>query len=410
METTQIDGSLRAQMQQQSGVTAGQINQMLGSGFSFSDIILMMLSNTQTGADLQSSNVLSSEYSEVIDTLTENLLANQFGENYFPVIPKDDEDTSDIKSYDFSESIISADPAQLSGLLGVIMTGNNIPTNNDILNTLYNETSMKSDDFSINGTTAYDFVEKYIESGELEIIGFGSKEGNNVSKVSENMDIVDNLKGDSKNIDGDENVLDFYRTMQNAKKNVSSADESKKSESQEISMLLNTAEKLDISFDKISSDIKMKTEFGSPESQLLKGVEENLKKGNEEFTVKLKPEGLGEIIVKLVQNDGGKMLMSMTASSSKTAELLNSNLSSLQSSLNQHNVEIVNPSDMVNNVTAMTPAFEQYYNHGGNEQNQQNQHYSRNQGYIAYSETDDIETFSEKALAPIGQTGLDIMI
>lgn len=79
----------------------------------------------------------------------------------------------------------------------------------------------------------------------------------------------------------------------------------------------NDAQGLDIRFDRITSDIRMKTEFEAPEKQLLKGVEENLKNGKSEFTVKLKPEGLGEIIVRLVQNDGGKMLMSMTASSAK---------------------------------------------------------------------------------------------
>lgn len=399
METSQITQSLRTQMQQQNGVSAEQINQLLGSGFSFSDIIMMMISNTQTGADLQGSNVLDSEYSGIIDTLSENLIANQFGETQFPVLLQDDE-VSDMKITDFMDGMVSADPTQLSGLLGVIMTGNDVPSNIGILNTLYEEMPMTTENLGMNRTTAYDFVNQYLESGELEIVGFTSKNS------SVNQNITNQNNSDAK-INGDnENILDFYRTMQNAKESVPATE---KIESAEMDVLQNEAENLDIRFDRISSDIKMKTEFESPEKQLLNGVEENLKKGNDEFMVKLKPEGLGEIIVKLVQNDGGKMLMSMTASSAKTAELLNSNLSSLQNSLNQHNVEIVNPSNMLNNVTAMTPTFEQYYGQSGeNEQNQQL--YNRNKGHITYSETDDIDTFSEKSSAPIGQSGLDIVI
>ena len=206
-------------------------------------------------------------------------------------------------------------------------------------------------------------------------------------------------------------MLDFYRTMQNAKEAVPAVKDSEKTKSSGIGAMQNDAQGLDIRFDRITSDIRMKTEFEAPEKQLLKGVEENLKNGKSEFTVKLKPEGLGEIIVRLVQNDGGKMLMSMTASSAKTAELLNSNLSSLQSSLNQHNVEIVNPSDMIKNAVApAAPSFEQYYGQNSGNQPQNEQFYNQNKGYIIYGRTDSADVFEEKASAPVGREGLDIII
>lgn len=411
MDMTQIEQTLRTQMLQQNGISAGQLNQLIGSGVSFADIIQMMIAGTQTGGEQ------NAEYMGIINALTENLIEGQLDEQeYYPVIPQNtldneaymsglnfglNDNDNDIKISDFSENIISADPVQLSGLLGVVMTGNSVPDNSGIISTLYKEMPVNTDNYSGNKTSAYDFVNKYIESGELEIVGFTPKTGNAAFQ---------NSSDTSSSSDNNEDLMDFYRTMQNAAENMSSVKKSGTTESESIGILQENAEKLDIRFDQISSDIKMKEEFEAPETQLLKGVEENLKKGNSEFTVKLKPEGLGEIIVKLVQNDGGKMLMSMTASNIKTAELLNSNLSSLQSSLSQHNVEIVNPSDMTSTVMAMTPAFEQYYGQrqGGNQQNQQ--FYNRNQGYSAYSEVDDAETFNQKAAASVEKSGLDILI
>ena len=408
MDMTQIEQTLRTQMLQQNGFSAGQLNQLIGSGVSFADIIQMMVAGTQAGGEQ------NADYMGIINALTENLIEGQSDEQqYYPVIPQNEaymsglnfglnDNDDDITISDFSENIISADPVQLSGLLGVVMTGNSIPDNSGIISTLYKEMPVNTDSFAGNKTTAYDFVNKYIESGELEIVGFTPK--------SVNAAFQSNAEAYSSE-ENSEGLMDFYRTMQNAMDTIPSVKKSETAEEPEnIGILQEKASELDIRFDQISSDIKMKEEFEAPETQLLKGVEEKLKKGNSEFTVKLKPEGLGEIFVKLVQNDGGKMLMSMTASNIKTAELLNSNLSSLQSSLSQHNVEIVNPSDMTSTVMAMSPAFEQYYGQqqGGNQQNQQ--FYNHSHGYAAYSEVDDAETFNQKAAASVEKSGLDILI
>lgn len=411
MDMTQIVQSLDAQTLQQNSNSAIQSDQLKNTGFSFDGIIQRMIAGIQAGGEFQ-----NAEYMGTINALIENLMGNQLidEQQYYPIIPQsnltneaymsgltfglNDMGENDIKISDFSEDIISVDPSLLSGLLGFVMTGNSIPQNNEILSNLYKEMPINTDNFSDNKITAYDFVNKYIESGELEIVGFTNKS-------------VETQSGsDASSAQDNENLLDFYRTMKNTMDTFPSAKKTDDTESLEIGGIQNNATELDIRFDQISSDIKMKEEFESPENQLLKGVEENLKNGNNEFTVKLKPEGLGEIVVKLVQNDGGKMLMSMTASNIKTAELLNSNLSSLQSSLSQHNVEIVNPSDMTSTVTAMTPAFEQYYgqNGGGYQQNQQ--FYNHNHGYTVYSETDDNEAFNEKAAASVDKGGLDILI
>ena len=118
METAQIVQSLRQQAIQQNGISSG-ISRMLGSGFSFSDIILTMLSNTGLGGDLQNEKAIPSQYGEIIDILSENLMS---GEMQFPVIPQENGDI-DLKNSDFFGNLISVDPSQLSGLLGFVMTG-----------------------------------------------------------------------------------------------------------------------------------------------------------------------------------------------------------------------------------------------------------------------------------------------
>ncbi|MCM1226930.1 MAG: flagellar hook-length control protein FliK [Clostridium sp.] len=330
-------------------------------------------------------------------------------------------DKKDVKMSDFSEDIIKADPAQLSGLLGVVMTGNSIPQNNEILSTLYKEVPVNTEsmtaDSTIHNTTAFDFVNKYIESGEMEIVGYKPNAEINKAPVESEQkasDIQQPVRQQTKPTEeSGKEVLNFMRTMQSAKSSISTVKKAETPKPAEIETLQKDMSELDIRFDKIDSEIKMKETFEAPEKQLLKGVQENLQKGNKEFTVKLRPEGLGEIIVKLVKSEGGKMFMSMAASSAKTAQLLNSNLSTLQSSLSQHNVEILNTNDMTQTVMPMNPAFEQYYgqqNDAYQQQNQQFRHQNQNQGHMTYAQTDDAETFDAKASAPMEQSGLDIMI
>jgi flagellar hook-length control protein FliK len=103
--------------------------------------------------------------------------------------------------------------------------------------------------------------------------------------------------------------------------------------------------RVDISFDRALAELEMnKAEYGTPDQQVAKSVADNLLRGRSEFTVKLKPEGLGEILVKLVSDDVGKTILSMVASSQRTADLLNKDLASLQTQLNSQGVEIENNS------------------------------------------------------------------
>ena len=73
--------------------------------------------------------------------------------------------------------------------------------------------------------------------------------------------------------------------------------------------------------------------------QITDGIKANLNLEKTEFTVKLNPESLGELTLKLVE-EGGKMVLDITAASENTARLLNSDLAVLRESVGSMNLEI----------------------------------------------------------------------
>ena len=74
-------------------------------------------------------------------------------------------------------------------------------------------------------------------------------------------------------------------------------------------------------------------------SQVKQGIANSLRIGKNEFVVKLKPEGLGEITVKMVESDS-KIMLSIITSSAQVAKLLGSSITELSQSLRQHNVVV----------------------------------------------------------------------
>ncbi|MEA4892904.1 MAG: flagellar hook-length control protein FliK [Peptococcaceae bacterium] len=73
--------------------------------------------------------------------------------------------------------------------------------------------------------------------------------------------------------------------------------------------------------------------------QLEEGIRENLTLGKREFTLKLKPESLGEITVKLIEKSG-KMTLTISAASAQTARLINSDLYALREAVRPLQVEV----------------------------------------------------------------------
>lgn len=66
--------------------------------------------------------------------------------------------------------------------------------------------------------------------------------------------------------------------------------------------------------------------------QMRNGILENLSKGRNEFVMKLKPEGLGEITVKMQETKEG-IAMSILASSPQVAKLISNDVAALQNAL-----------------------------------------------------------------------------
>lgn len=74
-------------------------------------------------------------------------------------------------------------------------------------------------------------------------------------------------------------------------------------------------------------------------AQLGRAVNEQVAAGTREFVLKLEPESLGEITVKLVEK-AGKTTLQLTAASAQTTRLLNSELPALREALKPMQVEV----------------------------------------------------------------------
>jgi hypothetical protein len=86
------------------------------------------------------------------------------------------------------------------------------------------------------------------------------------------------------------------------------------------------------------ADAKPTETQGIPE-QIFLGLSQNVKAGRGEFVIKLMPEGLGEITVRLLAKEGRTTLRIITASA-ETARLINNDLAALQNALKPIRVEV----------------------------------------------------------------------
>ena len=82
-----------------------------------------------------------------------------------------------------------------------------------------------------------------------------------------------------------------------------------------------------------------KTGTPAVSQQIADALKENVSLGKSEFTIKLKPESLGEITVKLTE-EAGKATLTITTASAATAKLLNSDLDSLKAAMAPLNVRV----------------------------------------------------------------------
>ncbi len=96
--------------------------------------------------------------------------------------------------------------------------------------------------------------------------------------------------------------------------------------------------------------------------QIKTGVAENLLQGKQEFIIKLKPEGLGEITVKLAEDSDGNTTLHLLTASAKTAELIGREAAVLQEAMRPLQVQVG---------TIQTMESQQANNQMNNEANQQ---------------------------------------
>lgn len=76
---------------------------------------------------------------------------------------------------------------------------------------------------------------------------------------------------------------------------------------------------------------------------ILNQISENMKTVNQiqdEYVIKLKPEGLGEIVVKLQSESNGKSVLSLIVNNENVKSILESDLNGLKAALSQTNVEV----------------------------------------------------------------------
>ena len=107
--------------------------------------------------------------------------------------------------------------------------------------------------------------------------------------------------------------------------------------------------------------------------QLKTGIQENYAANRDEFVVKLKPDGLGEITVKLVQKENS-IALSILASSPQVARLISNEVAALQNALRPLQAEVtqISVAPQAAEAAAQYAAFnEDGYHHqqfGGQEQ------------------------------------------
>lgn len=123
--------------------------------------------------------------------------------------------------------------------------------------------------------------------------------------------------------------------------------------------------------------------------QTAQGIKENVAAGKQEFVMKLTPQGLGEITVKLV-SENGRTIMQLTAQNQNVQRILGAELEALRQAVRPFNVEVkeVNTAnqsqlDMSNQSNQQQ---QQYQSNASNfffNQQQGRQH--TKQGYISYN-------------------------
>lgn len=129
---------------------------------------------------------------------------------------------------------------------------------------------------------------------------------------------------------------------------------------------------------------------------VLNQISENMKTVNQiqdEYVIKLKPEGLGEIVVKLQSESNGKNVLSLIVNNENVKNILESDLNGLKAALSQTNVEV---KEVVYDDNSQY--FQQSNFTDGNGFYQERENNSTNQTFNYQFDVDEMETVHDEEI------------
>lgn len=270
-----------------------------------------------------------------------------------------------------------------------------------------------------NSDTAAAFVEAMADS---KVVGAerASEQSNDTQSGTSERFVEILSRGQEENSADDLQGLqnDFLRSIREAKSLMSSSEKSGE-------------EEMPLDIDKLQSDVMsnrfnplsslegktVRMEFSEPQppevdQQIQQGITENLLNGRKEFVIKLRPEGLGEITVKLLEKPGEASVLSLVTASAESAKLINEKLTALQEAMRPLQVQVnmatqqpVQPSQAGSQPDFNSQQFMFDQNHSGSSQQEQQ---SGKSGGSIFSLTEDglVEEFAEEEEAD----GLDTYV
>lgn len=142
--------------------------------------------------------------------------------------------------------------------------------------------------------------------------------------------------------------------------------------------------------------------------QVKTGILENAAKGKNEFVVRLKPEGIGEIVVKLSE-DKEKISLSIITSSPQTARLISNEVAALQNALKPLHAEVQEITTVAGSEQAAQYSAQGQMTDQGRQSHRQDTPQGHRHGVAAVSMEDSFEDAVEAGNV-IGDDGLDTYI
>ena len=139
--------------------------------------------------------------------------------------------------------------------------------------------------------------------------------------------------------DGQRQEQDGQQTFMASVNKAKNAMRTENEEPQTVETTINTEKKVESSFQLEAKKAEAANQPPKLMDQVEQGIRGNLKMDKNEFTIKLNPETLGEITVKLVHEDGKATLHIVTANGN-TAQLINDELAALREAVRPMHIEV----------------------------------------------------------------------